>query len=238
MKKNLLKSSFLSVAIAAMCLLTSCGGEGSGRAEFDAAEEQAVVTVETYIQAKFPLNSWGSTNIYAQDKDGGYYVYRYYCDQAKFDTLTIGQKVKITGTKASWAGEVEFGESHDTVIDVLDGKWVASPKNLTATVGNDEEMIKYQNCLVEFKNVTVLEHDEGKNNGFAYKGDTEGDDIYIKLKCPNGTIECCVEVDFTNSESTVYKTAQSLKVGDKVTLQGFLNWYDMPNPHVSSIVKK
>lgn len=236
MKKNLLRTTLLSVAVFGTCCLTSCGvekGLGTGRYAFLTANNNDICTVETYIQAKFPLNAWGSTNIYAQDSKGGYYVYRFYCDETEYNSLAIGQKVRITGTRSSWSGEIEFGESHDTTIEKLDGNWIAKPIVVNKYVGT-AELIEYQNCLVKFEKATVVEYENGK--AFKYKG--EGDDIYLKIQTENGIVECCVEVDFTNPDSEVYKTVESLKVGDKVDLEGFLNWYNGANPHVSKVTKK
>jgi len=235
MKKGL-KTSLLALSVLGCCFMTSCGGEGKGHAEFLAANDNDIVTVETYIQAKFPLNAWGTTNIYAQDKDGGYYVYRYNCDQATFDALTIGQHVSITGTRASWAGEYEFGSSQDTKITKIDDKkWIAKAQDMTKIVGTDD-MVKYQNCFVKFPKSTVVDYD-GAGSPIFYKGGSRGNDIYIKINCAGTVIECCLESDFIAVDSETYLTAESLKVGDVITLQGYLNWYNVPNPHVWSISK-
>lgn len=235
MKKNLIKSSLIGLAVLGACTLTSCGGEGTGHEEFLKAADNSIVTVETYIQAKFPLNAWGSTNMYAQDKDGGYYIYRYYCDQATYDSLTIGSKVRITGTRASWSGLVEFGESHDTKIELLDGKWIAKPIDVTKSLGDNDAMLKLQNCYVKFPKAKVVAADDG--NPIRYKGGQRGDDIYLRIECNSVTTECCIECDFTGPDTETYKAVETLKVGDKIDLFGYLNWFNMPNPHVSSIKK-
>ena len=55
--KKTLKTSLLALSVLGCCFMTSCGGEGKGHAEFLAASDNSIVTVETYIQAKFSYNA-------------------------------------------------------------------------------------------------------------------------------------------------------------------------------------
>lgn len=236
MKKSFLKTGIASAILLATCL-TSCGGQGSGWKAFKAAQDGEEVTVETYIQAKFYYNAWGNFNFYAQDSEGAYYGYRYYCTEAEYNAIEIGQKVKITGKKASYAGEVEFGEATIS-IELLDGNWKATPIDVTKYAGT-ASMIDYQNRYIKYTNLTVVpENDSGE--AVRYKG--ENDDIYFVGTTPDGVkVNFCVESDFTNSSTDVYKKVGTLKVGDKIDVEGFCNWWDEEhggtgaNPHVTKL---
>ena len=76
-------------------------------AEYVAAELESQVTVETYVQAK---QSWweDKATVYSQDKDGAYFLYNMACSQEDYDKLVPGTKIKVTGYKSEWSGEIEI----------------------------------------------------------------------------------------------------------------------------------
>ena len=75
--------------------------------EFVAAPLDTQVTVETYIQA---VESWwdGCVQLYTQNEEGAYYIYDLACTEEDAAQLVPGTKVRVTGFKAEWAGEVEI----------------------------------------------------------------------------------------------------------------------------------
>ena len=75
--------------------------------EYMAADLESEVVVEAYVQAK---QSWweNQATVYAQDKDGGYFFYNMTCSEEDYAKLTPGTKIKVTGYKAEWSGEVEI----------------------------------------------------------------------------------------------------------------------------------
>ena len=76
-------------------------------AEYVAAELDSKVVVETYVQAK---QSWweDKATVYTQDKDGAYFIYNMACSEADYAKLNVGTKIKVTGTKSEWSGEIEI----------------------------------------------------------------------------------------------------------------------------------
>jgi hypothetical protein len=44
-----------------------------------------------------------------------------------------------------------------------------------------------------------------------------------------------VESYLCDKDSDVYKAVEELQVGDVVDLEGFLYWYEGPNPHITSV---
>ncbi len=204
-------------------------GEVMTHAEFVAAEEETQVTVETYVQAK---QSWwdGAGTFYTQSEDGAYFIYEMACTEDEYDSLTQGTKIRVTGNKTSWSGEVEIV---DATWEIIDGNYIAEPVDVTDLLGTDE-LIDHQNELVSFKGMTVEDYD-GSGAAFAYKNDTRGEDIYFKVSLNGETYEFCVESYLTGEDTDVYQGIEALSVGDVVDLEGFLYWYNGANPHIISV---
>ena len=199
-------------------------------AEFLAAEVDAPVVVETYVQAH---QSWwdNKVTVYCQDPDGAYFLYEMACSEADAEKLDPGTKIRVTGFKGEWAGEVEIV---DATFEFLDGDYYeATWEDITHLLGTDE-MIDYQNKMVAFSDMIVVDYGDG--NAFAYKNPEEKtDDLYFKVAKDGVTYEFCVEFYLCGKDTEVYKTVEGLKIGDKVDLAGFLYWYEGPNPHITSV---
>ena len=232
----LLMSAVLALSVAG-CASTASSSAASSEAdvksegvmtyaEYDAAALDEAVVIETYVQDH---QSWWDNKItvYTQDHDGAYFLYELACSEEDAAKLTPGTKIKVTGYKGEWAGEVEVMEA--TFEFVNDGKtFVAEPMDATALLGTDD-LIKHQNKLASFKGLTVEK--------IEYKNGEPGDDIYVTLSNGTASFEFCVEVYLRDPDSEVYKTVGELQAGDKVDVEGFLYWYEGPNPHITSIKK-
>ena len=79
-------------------------------AEYAAAELNSEVVVETYVQAK---QAWweDKATLYTQDKDGAYFIYELACSEEDYAKLEKGTKIKVTGYKSEWSGEVEITDA-------------------------------------------------------------------------------------------------------------------------------
>ena len=75
-----------------------------------AADLDSEVVIETYVQAK---QSWwdNQATVYTQDKDGAYFLYNMACSEEDYEKLTPGTKIKVTGYKSEWSGEVEITDA-------------------------------------------------------------------------------------------------------------------------------
>ena len=186
-------------------------------AEFDAAEMDTEVTV------------------YTQTPDGAYFLYNMACSEEDAAKLVPGQKIRVTGFKSEWAGEVEIT---DATFEFVDGDtWIAEPVDITADWGT-VDMIAHQNQLVSFKGVTVEAYDES-GAAFVYKNAEEKtDDLYFKVTIGDTTYEFCVEYYLCGSDTDVYKAVENLQVGDVIDLEGFLYWYEGPNLHTTAVIVK
>ena len=195
--------------------------------EYVAAELDSTVTVETYVQAKqgwWEKDGVGVATFYTQNEDGAFFVYEMPCSQEDYnDKLVTGAKIRVTGTKAEWSGEVEIV---DATYEVLEGEYIAEAKDLTDKLGTDE-LINYQNQLASFKGMTVEK--------IEYKGGEPGDDIYVTLGYNGASYSFCVESYLTGSDTDVYKAVGELKAGDVIDVEGFVYWYEGVNTHITAI---
>ncbi len=194
-------------------------------AEYDAAAMDSEVVVECYVQA---TQSWWDNKItvYAQDPDGAYFLYELACSEADAAKLVKGTKIRVTGTKGTWAGEIEIMDA--TFEFVNDGTWTAEAFDATALLGTDE-LIKHQNQLAIFKGMTV--------EAIEYKNGEPGDDIYVTVSKDGASYAFCVERYLTDPDTEVYKAVGTLAVGDVVDITGFIYWYEGVNTHITAISK-
>ena len=195
--------------------------------EYMAAAKDAKVVVETYVQA---TQSWWDNKItvYCQSKDGAYFAYEMACAEADAAKLVAGTKIKITGTKGEWSGEIEI---MDGTFEFVEGgdTYVADAFDATALLGTDD-LIKHQNEKVAFKGLTVEK--------IEYKNGEPGDDIYVTLGLDGKSYDFCVERYLTDPETDLYKSFATLEVGKTVDVEGFLYWYEGANPHITAITVK
>ncbi len=194
-------------------------------AEYAAAEMDAEVVLECYVQAH---QSWwdNKVTVYAADQEGAYFLYEMACTQEDAAKLVPGAKIKVTGYKGAWAGEVEVMEA---TFEFVEGgiNYIAEPEDLTALLGT-EELINKQNALAIFKGMTLEK--------VEYKNGEPGDDIYVTLGLNGASYSFCVERYLTGPETEVYKAFETLKVGDVVDVTGFVYWYNGAEPHITAIV--
>ena len=204
-------------------------------AEYAAAEMDSPVVIEAYVQGH---QSWwdGKVTVYAQDPDGAYFIYEMTCSEEDAAKLVPGQKIRVTGYKTEWEGEVEIA-SGSTFEFVEAEPWIAEPVDATAAWGT-VDLINYQNQLVIFKDVTVEPYDE-TGAAFAYKNAEEKtDDLYFKVTIGDTTYDFCVEYYLCGNDTEVYKAVEGLEAGQTVDLVGFLYWYNGPNLHTTAVITK
>ena len=146
-----------------------------------------------------------------------------------------GTKIKVTGYKSEWSGEVEIT---DATFEIEDGNYVAEAQDLTDLLGSDD-LIKHQNEFVAFKGLTV--EDAGNGSAFMYGWDgsgSEGDDLYFNVSVNGQTYTFTVESYLCDSTTEVYSAVKNLQIGDVIDTEGFLYWYEGVNPHITSVTVK
>ncbi|MBR3967636.1 MAG: hypothetical protein IKJ91_11240 [Clostridia bacterium] len=194
-------------------------------ADYMAAELDAPVVIEAYVQAK---QSWwdNKATIYTQDQDGAYFIYEMVCSEEDYAKLVPGTKIRVNGFKTAWEGEVEIASG--ATFEIIEGAdtYVAEPVDLTEVLGT-EELINYQNQLASFKGMTV--------EAVEFKNGEPGDDIYVTLGLGGASYSFCVEFYLTGTDTEVYQTVSALEVGNVVDVEGFVYWYQGVNPHITAV---
>ncbi|MBR5071784.1 MAG: hypothetical protein IKX27_07810 [Oscillospiraceae bacterium] len=240
---------FVSIMLVLLLVLslTSCGKKKDNfdpseksegvmtYAQYAAAAVDTEVTVECFVMDH---QSWWDNKItvYCADPDGAYFLYELPCSEADSKKLVPGTMIRVKGVKSEWSGEVEIVDSSFEILDK--GTWTPTAFDATSLFGKDDELAKHMNQLVKFKNVTVEANSDGA--AFTYKWDgsgEQGDDVYFYVSLNGTSYQFLIESYLRDSSTTVYKTAEGLKAGDKVTLEGYLYWYNGPQMHVININK-
>ena len=202
-------------------------------ADYAAAELDSEVTITAFVQA---TQSWWDNKItvYAADQDGAYFIYNMTCSEEDAAKLVPGTQICVNGYKTEWAGEVEIAEG--ATFEFVEGSepYLATPVDVTALLGTDE-LIAHQNELVSFSGMTVEAYDES-GAAFAYKDEAgQTDDLYFKVSKDGEVYDFCVEFYLCGKDTEVYQAVEALQVGDVIDMEGFLYWYNGPNPHITSV---
>lgn len=237
-----------------LTLVAACAGCGSEKEEavkdiksegvmtyeeYMAADFGSEVVIETYVQAKQYWEEDKAT-VYTQDRDGAYFLYDMKCSEEDYEKLTPGTKIKVTGCKSEWSGEIEI---IDAVFEIEEGSYVAEAEDITNLL-DSEELMDHQNKFVLFQDFIV--EAAGQDNGgndltFLYKWDgsgQDGDDLYFKASSDGVIYNFIIESCLCDNTTEVYNTVKNLKVGDKIDMEGFLYWYEGANPHITSVTVK
>ena len=226
----------LLMALAMVFTMVSCKKDNVlSYEEYAETELDEEVVVEGYVQ---DTHGWweDKLTLYLQDEDGAYFVYDMECSEEDAAKMVPGTKIRVTGYKAEWAGEVEIIEGKFEFVD-SDEEFVAEAMDVTELLGSDE-LIDHQNKFVSFKGLTVEAAAEGSEEAYLYSWDgsgSEGDDLYFNVSLNGEVYSFTVESYQCDSSTDVYKAVKSLKVGDVIDVEGFLYWYEGAQPHVTSV---
>ena len=230
-----MKKLFAAILALAMVLCMAAMAEGvMSYADYMATEIDDEVTIECYVQAH---QSWWDNKItvYAADQDGAYFIYNMTCSEEDAATLEPGTKIRVTGFKAVWSGEIEIAEG--ATFEFVDAEpYVAEAVDVTDLLGTDA-LVEKQNQFVAFKGMTVEAiNDEGA--AFLYNWDgsgEEGSDLYFKVSKDGTAYTFTVESYLCGPGTDVYEAVKALNVGDTIDMEGFLYWYEGANPHITAV---
>lgn len=222
-------------------------------AEYTAAEDGTDVVVEGFVQATAYNETYGNVNLFMQDGEGAYYVYRMNVTPEEAALLTKGTKIKVSGQKGSWGGEVEVAEGTGSFEVSGTDTYVPEALDITAEMAS-EGLVDKQNRLVSVKGAKVVESvydekDENENviathsDAFWYGWENSSEkganaDIYFNIEVNGVTYNVVVESDECPEGSDVYGAAEALNIGDTIDLEGYLYWYWGSNIHVHNITVK
>ena len=208
-------------------------------AEYAAAAVDDEVVIEAWIQAK---QSWwdDSVVVYLQDEDGGYFVYGLTAtEEQDEEELTIGTKIRVTGYKAEWAGEVEIDSG--ATYELVEGaeEYIADPVDVTDIIADEDAMAEKINQKISLSSVTVVAQEDGSAFLYSYDGSGSADsdsDLYFTVANEAGDeLTLVIEYYLCGPETDAYQAVQALSVGDVIDIEGFLYWYEGAQPHVTSV---
>lgn len=207
--------------------------------EYIAADVDTEVVVETYVQAKqgwWEDNGVGKATLYTQDQDGAYFIYDLEMSEDEYNQLTEGTKIKVTGYKSEWSGEVEIV---DGTFEIEEGNFVAETLDVTDILADETELEKHMNEKVSFTGLTVVASEGDVAYLYNYDGSGErGNDLYFNVELDGNTYTFTVRAYLTDEDSDVYKAVEALNIGDVIDCEGYLYWYEGANPHITSVTVK
>ena len=218
--------------------------EAMGYDAYMAAATDTEVVVEGAIQGKqsyYAQEDQGTANVYLQDENGGaYFLYMLPCTEKEYELMEIGKKIKVKGFKSEWSGEIEVVDIETWMF--VDGEYIAEAEDVTALLGTDDLAAK-MNKKVSFKGMTVepIKNKDDEDVAFIYNYDGSGErgpdtDLYFNVSYNGQTYTFTVESYLCGPDSDVYKAVEDLKIGDVIDMEGFLYWYNGPNPHITAIL--
>ena len=159
----------------------------------------------------------------------------------EYADLQPGAFIQVSGFKGIWSGEIEVTDAEGFIMPygyAVDS-YLAKPVNVLH-IPNVEAAEAYMNKLIGANGAKIVASEDADGNEvpFLYEHNgsgQEGDDIYFKVELYGATYTLTVETDEFPAGSEVYETAKTLQIGDVIDLEGFLYWYEGPQPHVSKI---
>ena len=240
----------LTILLGVFMVLTLAGC-GQKQQEEEPVVEACPTAANTYadyaagaLEEEFELlmsvqahESWwdGKVTVYAQDDDGGYLLYDLATDEATANAMTEGTLILVKGFKSEWSGEVELIDATAQImVGGCDNGKVYDAEDVTALIGNNDELAKHMNKKTLFKNLTVVNY----TYNWDGSGTRDDSDIYLNLTDENGTpITFTVRRYLTDNTTDVYKNVEALQAGDVVDLTAFLYWYEEPQARIIGVEK-
>ena len=210
--------------------------------DYMAAATDTEVIVEGAIQGKqnfFSRDDQTFATIYLQDEKGGaYFIYELPCTEKEYELMEIGKIIKVKGYKSEWSGEIEVVDIETWMF--VDGEYIAEAEDVTSLLGTDELAAK-MNKKVAFKGMKVepIKDKDGNEVAFIYGSEgtgAEGDDLYFNVSVNGQTYTFTVESYLCGPDTEIYKAVKDFHIGDVIDLEGFLYWYNGPNPHITAVL--
>ena len=185
-----------------------------------------------------------TVDIFMQDEDGGYFTYGLTVTEDEYNAFNnhLYKEITILGEKDKVNGFFELSSISEWYFSNPKGdrEFRATPYDITSIVTDYDAMSTHQGELITLDCTVELCRDEENNPcAFLYKYNgtgRAGDDLYIHITEKSG-IELVVETDVFKDGSELYEYVENnLQVGDKITVVGYLWWYNGPQPHIISLV--
>jgi hypothetical protein len=178
---------------------------------------------------------YGNGYLYLVDQtlEGGYYVYRAYCDQKTWDSLAIGTAVEIPACKSTdYNGLIEVGQNKENIVKVstelpeltadqlkLVTKGLAADQLFVKYSQGDKELMYHTGQRVNLTSWKVVEIDAtttATSEGVLATLEKAGVQVKVQLS------KYATTLDGDIAKAAV-KKVKELKVGDFVNVTGILS---------------
>ena len=193
-------------------------------------------TLKGYVAHKAGYDaSYGNGYLYVVDQtlEGGYYVYRAYCDQETWDSLAVGTAVEIPACKSTdYHGLIEVGQNKENIVKVstelpaltadqleLVTKGLAADQLFVKYSQGDKELMYHTGQRVNLTSWKVVEIDAtttAKSGGVLATLEKAGVQVKVQLSKYAATLDG----DIAKAAESQVKT---LKAGDFVNVTGILS---------------
>ena len=144
------------------------------------------------------------------------------------DEVTDAPAVQDEGDKAS--------ESEAKVEDKADSQKEEAAETEAEELGKVASIIKAKNSGAAAEEAEAAPAADAPAFQYGWDGSgSEGDDLYFNASVDGKTYTFVVESSLRDKDSDVYKAVKELKVGDQVDMEGFMYWYEGPQPHITLV---
>ena len=192
--------------------------------EFEEAKAGSPVTIESYVQVKDAFDTKQSAvSLYAQDEEGAYLIPDLPITQKEFDSLEIGQKIRISGYKDEEAGDTRIVNATGMTVD---GSYVAETEDVTDLLGKDG-LTAFKDHLVSFKGLKSVDTEDAGGDllRFFYGPDGNGgpgDDLYFTAEKDGTAYLFKVESDLCGPGTDIYDKVTYVEEDAVIDLEGIL----------------
>ena len=193
-------------------------------AEFRAAENGSIITVQGRVIAWTYDEAYGNGNVFLQDDNGGYYAYRLVAALSEYqDYLAVGNEVILEGQKDVYSGLHQMAQKSVTGIKVVSRENAGqkpTPKDVTELAKNGE-LEPVQSTWATVLGTYVI-----------------GDDGYKYIQVGGNRYQIYSDKKY-NGENLEEVNAQlaALTVGDTIRLKGIVGMYNNPQFYPYDVVK-
>lgn len=189
--------------------------------DFQSAEDGDTVTFEGYVQDKealWSVDGKTSCSFYVQTDVGGAYVYEAPMSEETYNALTDGVLVRVQGTKSTWSN---LPEITNAIVEVVGGLAWSAPRY---EIKNADIPSSALSTRVSVNDATVVKMTSGNIIEYGYNNQGgRGDNISFLVKIDGVDIPCSVDTHLTGASSACYATAEALKEGSSVSVNGILS---------------
>ncbi len=174
---------------------------------------------------------------HTQDQDGACFVVQYGLFRGLWKT-GAEPKIKVTGYKSEWSGEVEIT---DATFEIVEGDTYSLPSRMLPQCSEPMNWSTTQNQYVAFKGMTVEaagQDESGNDVAYLYNWDgsgTDGDDRNLGVSLNGETYSFVVESYLCDNTTDVYAAVKNLQIDVLSIWKAICTGMRVLIPHIISV---